>query len=133
MHHAQHTVDNVVDSPANDGSRRRAYYQTRGYSMPPLLRLACRAYSEPRATEQSYIDHIQAVCQQAGYSFPRWLITNYYVSLKTNPLVILAGPEGTGKAAYSWPFNLAYRNWRGTFLPLTARTLYITTLCESAP
>jgi hypothetical protein len=101
MHHAQHTVDSVVDSPANDGSRRRAYYQTRGYSMPPLLRLACRAYSEPRATEHSYIDRIQAVCQQAGYSFPRWLIINYYVSLKTNPLVILAGPEGTGKADFT--------------------------------
>lgn len=34
-----------------------------------------------------------------GHDFPPILLTNYYVSLKTNPLVVLTGPEGTGKAA----------------------------------
>jgi energy-coupling factor transporter ATP-binding protein EcfA2 len=34
-----------------------------------------------------------------GPSFPRVLLTSYYISLKTNPLVVLIGPEGIGKAA----------------------------------
>ena len=34
-----------------------------------------------------------------GNLYPRSLLINYYVSLKTNPLVVLSGPQGTGKNA----------------------------------
>ena len=101
MHDAQSLADSVVGTPVTRGSRPRAYLQQRGISMPPLLRLACRAHSEPRANEQQLIDQIEHMSQLAGFAFPRWLIVNYYVSLKTNPLVILAGAEGTGKAAFT--------------------------------
>ncbi len=101
MHDALTFADSVVGTLANGGSRQRAYLQQRGISMPPLLRLACRAYSEPRVNEQQLIDRIVDMAQLAGFDFPRWLIVNYYVSLKTNPLVILAGAEGTGKAIFT--------------------------------
>lgn len=39
--------------------------------------------------------------------FPRSLLVNYYVSLKTNPFVVLTGREGAGKAALAAGFAAA--------------------------
>jgi hypothetical protein len=61
------------------------------------LRTACRDAYGPAFGEQELLNHIIATIEASGYSFSRSLIVNYYVSLKTNPFVILTGAEGRGK------------------------------------
>lgn len=63
----------------------------------PLGGLACRDAQAGGQGEQALLDHVLAVVRSAGYAFPRALVVNYYVSLKTNPFVILTGAEGRGK------------------------------------
>jgi len=46
--------------------------------------------------EQLLLGHLVAAL---GDTFPRSLLVTYYVSLKTNPFVVLTGREGVGKAA----------------------------------
>ncbi|HWQ14280.1 MAG TPA: hypothetical protein VNL77_15885 [Roseiflexaceae bacterium] len=67
----------------------------------PLLRLACRDTTIAPVSEQELLDHITRVFEDAGLHFPRSLLVNYYVSLKTNPFVVLAGQEGYGKAEFA--------------------------------
>lgn len=72
---------------------------------PPIVsgRPAYRA--QPLANgEQLLVGHLVA---SLGDSFPRSLLVTYYVSLKTNPFVVLTGPEGTGKAALAAGFAAA--------------------------
>jgi energy-coupling factor transporter ATP-binding protein EcfA2 len=71
---------------------------------PPLLRLACRDAHGPTADEQDLLAHIIAVMTAAGYAFSRALVVDYYVSLKTNPFVILTGAEGRGKTEFAQLF-----------------------------
>jgi len=66
-------------------------------NMSPLWRMACREAQAAPIGEQELLDHILDVVHQSGYAFPRALIVNYYVSLKTNPFVILTGAQGRGK------------------------------------
>lgn len=54
--------------------------------------------------EQQLILHLTAALEQ---TFPRTLLIAYYVALKTNPFVLLAGREGTGKAALATSFAAA--------------------------
>jgi hypothetical protein len=63
----------------------------------PLLRVACRDAHGPSVGEQELLAHILDVVEASGYSFSRSLVVNYYVSLKTNPFVVLTGAEGRGK------------------------------------
>jgi hypothetical protein len=63
----------------------------------PLSRMACRDARGPLSGERELLDHIIDAVEASGYSFSRSLIVNYYVSLKTNPFVILSGKEGRGK------------------------------------
>jgi energy-coupling factor transporter ATP-binding protein EcfA2 len=63
----------------------------------PLLRMACRDAHGPTIGEQELLRHILAVVESSGYSFSRALVVNYYISLKTNPFVVLTGAEGRGK------------------------------------
>lgn len=63
----------------------------------PLARVACRDAHSPPFGEQELLEHVLAVIRGAGYSFSRSQVVNYYVSLKTNPFVILAGAAGCGK------------------------------------
>jgi hypothetical protein len=55
-----------------------------------------------------------AVIQSSGYPFSRSLIANYYVSLKSNPFVILTGAEGQGKTELARLFAEALVGAGGT-------------------
>lgn len=48
-------------------------------------------------TEQLLLGHILSRLEAAGYDFPRPMVVDYYVSLKSHPFVILTGAEGQGK------------------------------------
>lgn len=45
-------------------------------------------------------DLLARLHKRLGSSFPPTLVTSYYISLKTNPFVLLTGREGMGKAAF---------------------------------
>ncbi len=54
--------------------------------------------------EQHLVHHLVTTL---GDHFPRPLLINYYVSLKTNPFVVLTGREGAGRAALAAGFAAA--------------------------
>jgi hypothetical protein len=64
---------------------------------PPLLRLACRDLDQSTSGEQNMLARLTDAITAAGFGFSRALIVTYYVSLKTNPFVILTGAQGRGK------------------------------------
>jgi len=66
-------------------------------SFMPLARMVCRDARGNLFGEQHLLNQVFAAVESSGYPLSRALIVNYYVSLKTNPFVILTGPEGQGK------------------------------------
>ncbi|MBX0327134.1 hypothetical protein K2Z83_05495 [Oscillochloris sp. ZM17-4] len=84
-------------SQAGAGQGKSAYTPATAYApIRHSYRLA-----QARVGEQALIGHM---CDSLGAAFPRSLITSYYVSLKTNPFVVLTGREGAGKAALATGF-----------------------------
>jgi energy-coupling factor transporter ATP-binding protein EcfA2 len=67
---------------------------------PPLLRLSCRDAFERSGSEQAMLASISDTITSAGYGFSHALVVTYYVSLKTNPFVILSGATGQGKTEF---------------------------------
>lgn len=67
---------------------------------PPLLRLACRDASGHSADEQDLLAYLMEIMAAAGYAFSRALVVDYYVSLKTNPFVILNGADSRDQAEF---------------------------------
>ena len=63
----------------------------------PLGQMVCREAQAAPTGEQELLDYIVGVVQGSGLALSRALIVNYYVSLKTNPFVILTGAQGRGK------------------------------------
>jgi energy-coupling factor transporter ATP-binding protein EcfA2 len=83
-------------------------------SFMPLARMACRdAWSSPLG-EQHLLNQVLAAVEASSYPLSRALIVNYYVSLKTNPFVILTGPEGQGKTELARLFAEALVGAGGT-------------------
>src|SRR5689334_2206655 len=80
----------------------------------PLARMACRDARAGLLDEPQLLDHVIAVTQSSGYPFSRSLIANYYVSLKSNPFVILTGAEGQGKTELARLFAEALVGAGGT-------------------
>lgn len=66
----------------------------------------CPAYRAQQMAngEQLLVGHLHA---SLGPAWSHALLVAYYVSLKTNPFVVLTGPEGTGKAALAAGFAAA--------------------------
>jgi len=62
-----------------------------------LARMACRDARDSGLSEQNLLDNLLSAVGASGYPLSRTLIVNYYVSLKTNPFVILTGTVGQGK------------------------------------
>jgi hypothetical protein len=85
-----HAVGKGAAGLADDGQGKLAQIQ------PPAG--SCPAYRAQHTAngEQLLIAHLAS---SLGTSFPRALLVTYYVSLKTNPFVVLTGREGAGKAA----------------------------------
>jgi hypothetical protein len=92
-------VGGDADKQANGGRGKLALVGNDDLG-PPLLRLACRDTSAQAADEQDLLAHIIDVITSGGYAFSRAQVVDYYVSLKTNPFVILTGAEGRGKTAF---------------------------------
>lgn len=88
------TPGNGAGGGADEGRRELAHPTPA--SAYAAARLTYRAHHAP-AGERAVLDHLHAALDA---HFPRSLITSYYVSLKTNPFVVLTGREGTGKAAF---------------------------------
>ncbi len=86
-------VGAVAGGVASEGQRKATQYGLR----PPLLRLSSRDNWEAPYGEQEVIQRMAALARTAGLRFSRMLIVAYYVSLKTNPFVVLTGVEGAGK------------------------------------
>jgi hypothetical protein len=77
-----------------------------GWALEGRRKLHAYSSSSPRSTparinasgglEHMLLDHI---ADMFGQRLPRTLLSEFFVSLKTNPFVVLTGAEGTGKAA----------------------------------
>lgn len=93
-----HTDGNDAVSRADDG-RGKLAQPAQAMSSGPVYRAQQSANGE-----QLLVDHLEA---NLGAFFPRTLLVAYYVSLKTNPFVVLTGPEGAGKAAMAAGFAAA--------------------------
>ncbi len=74
---------------------------------PPLLRLSCRDIYGHTGSEQAMLARISESITTAGYGFSQALVVTYYVSLKTNPFVILTGAAGQGKTEFVQRFAAA--------------------------
>jgi energy-coupling factor transporter ATP-binding protein EcfA2 len=83
----------VAGGVASEGQRKAPQYGPR----PPFLRLSSRDNWDATYGEQELIRRIAALARTAGLPFSHTLIVAYYVSLKTNPFVVLTGIEGAGK------------------------------------
>jgi hypothetical protein len=80
----------------------------------PLARMACRDTRSTMLGEQHLLNNLILAVEASGYSLSRALIVNYYVSLKTNPFVILTGAAGQGKAELARLFAQALVGTGGT-------------------
>jgi hypothetical protein len=102
MQRFQHSADDVVGGPADEGRGKLTLISPVAAGWPQ--RLSCRDSAKPPVGEHDLLDHIARMFEARGLSFPRSLLVNYYVSLKTNPFVVLAGAEGYGKAEFATVF-----------------------------
>jgi hypothetical protein len=99
MYRFQSPADGAVGGLADEGRGKLTL-------IPPVERRVrpmagtCRDGTIPQVTEQELLEHITRVFAAAGTPVSRLLLANYYVSLKTNPFVALAGPPGIGKANF---------------------------------
>lgn len=72
--------------------------------------------------ENIVIDQIYHIILNAGFTFSLPQITNYYLSLKTKPFVILTGISGTGKTKITELFAKAVcQDFNKQYLPLPVR------------
>ncbi|HEU5100255.1 MAG TPA: hypothetical protein VFU22_14605 [Roseiflexaceae bacterium] len=91
------TADDEVGGQADAGQGKLALVPNERVETP-LARMACRDARPGQLSEPELLDHVIAAAESSGHPFSRSLIANYYVSLKSNPFVILTGAEGQGKA-----------------------------------
>ncbi len=93
MPHFPTPIGSVAKGMAGEGQRKASQYGVR----PPLLRLSSRDNLSATCGEQELIQRMVALAHASGLPFSRTLIVTCYVSLKTNPFVLLTGIEGAGK------------------------------------
>jgi len=82
--------------------------------LTPLARMACRDTRSGMRGEQHLLNQLLLAVDASGHSLSHALIVNYYVSLKTNPFVILTGAAGQGKTELARLFAEALVGAGGT-------------------
>jgi hypothetical protein len=107
------TADDEVGGPADAGQGKLALVPNE-HVETPLWRMACRDAQAGQLSEPLLLEHVIAVIASSGHPFSRSLIANYYVSLKSNPFVILTGAEGQGKTELARLFAEALVGAGGT-------------------
>ena len=85
------------------------------------LRIEGRKTNET-PTEQTMVRNIHEFIKNEGFTFSLQQITNYYLSLKTKPFVILTGISGTGKTKITELFAQAVcKDFNNQYLLLPVR------------
>jgi energy-coupling factor transporter ATP-binding protein EcfA2 len=93
-----HAFGNGAGGTANEGQGKSAERPSVALGRPTYR-------AQPLANGEQLL--VSYLLGSLGANFPRSLLVTYYVSLKTNPFVVLTGPEGTGKAALAAGFAAA--------------------------
>jgi hypothetical protein len=107
------SADDEVSGQA-DAGRGKLTLVSNDRPFMPLARMACRDARSSMIGEQHLLNHVLLAVEASGYPLSRALIVNYYVSLKTNPFVILTGAEGQGKTELARLFAEALVGAGGT-------------------
>jgi hypothetical protein len=107
------SADDEVSGQADVGRGKLALLPN-DYPFTPLTRMACRDTRSISIGEQHLLHQLILAADTSGYQLSRALIVNYYVSLKTNPFVILTGAEGQGKTELARLFAEALVGAGGT-------------------
>lgn len=97
--YSSHALGNGADGKADEGRGTAAQARPAPALCGPTYRARLAACGE-----QQLVAHLAA---SLGASFPRTFLVAYYVSLKTNPFVVLTGRAGAGKAALAAGFAAA--------------------------
>lgn len=80
----------------------------------PLAHMACRDARSNMIGEAQLLNNLLVAVENSDYPLSHALIVSYYVSLKTNPFVILTGAEGQGKTELARLFAEALVGAGGT-------------------
>ena len=107
------SADDEVSGQADAGRGKLALVPNDRF-VTPLARMACRDIRSSMLSEQHLLNQLFLAVDAAGHPFSRALIVNYYVSLKTNPFVILTGAAGQGKTELARLFAEALVGAGGT-------------------
>ena len=107
------SADDEVGGQA-DGGRGKLALVPNDRPWTPLARMACRDTRSSMLGEQHLLNNLLVAAEASSYALSRALIVNYYVSLKTNPFVILTGAAGQGKTELARLFAEALVGTGGT-------------------
>jgi len=107
------SVDDEVGGQADAGRGKLALVSNDRPFMP-LARMACRDTRSSMIGEQHLLNYLLLAIESSNYPLSRALMVNYYVSLKTNPFVILTGAAGQGKTELARLFAEALVGAGGT-------------------
>lgn len=95
-------VDQIEELDPPETLDRLVRYQD-GTSIPPVALKGGFAFAKRRKGGEGNVD-LYEYFESESYHFPKEVITNYYISLKTKPFVILSGISGTGKTKIAQVF-----------------------------
>ena len=107
------SADDEVGGQADAGRGKLALVPNDRF-LTPLARMACRDTRSSMLGEQHLLNQLFWAVDASNYPLSRALVVNYYVSLKTNPFVILTGAAGQGKTELARLFAEALVGAGGT-------------------
>lgn len=93
----------VVGEEADDvaaAGRGKSQARRDARGQPPVVWAGCRDARRRPAGEHELLQHLVSHLAAPGDRIAALLTVEFYVSLKSNPFVVLTGAEGAGKLAY---------------------------------